>query len=563
MGYKRLGDLLLAAGLIDESELARGLELQKSTKKRLGEVLITSGIISQKQLIEALEVQLGVDYIDLSKTALAPELAHVIPQSMAKKHQIIPIKIEKDEIWLAMSDPLNFMALEDVKRVTRRKVIPVIAASEAVDRAIISLYGSEGAARAIEEMRRETAGDGKQTGIHGISVEDTDIHSAPSIRLVNSIIEQAVSERASDIHLEPREQEMVVRIRVDGMLRNLLTVPRDLQGSVISRIKVMGEMNTSERRVPQDGRANVVVRERNVDLRISTLPTIYGEKMVIRLLDKSQQLTTRHEIGLDDQSLKVYEQLMHSTSGVILVAGPTGSGKSSTMSTMVRELNTETVNIVTLEDPVEYDIPGVNQCQINEKTGMTFAGGLRSVLRQDPDIISVGEIRDGETAEIAMRAAITGHLVLSTLHTSDCCATLDRLYDIGVEPYLTSSALRGIVAQRLARKLCPHCKKAYTPDERELDLLGIPERPGQKFYRGEGCSYCYHTGYYGRTGVFEVLALDKRIRPLVTRRAPRDEVLAEARKEGFRTLADRCRELVLDGTTSAEEAARIIHSVEE
>ena len=564
MAYKRLGDLLVGAGLIDDATLGRALGLQKASKKRLGEALIDSGIITQQQLIEALEVQLGVDFIDLSKTALSPELAHLIPQSMARKHQVVPVKAEKDEVWLAMSDPLNFVAVEDVKRATHRKVIPMIGTAEAVDRAIVSLYGSEGAARAIEEMRRETTAAAETAqSVRANSLDEDDAHAAPSIRLVNSIIEQAVSERASDIHMEPREGEMVVRIRVDGMLRNLITVPRDLQGSVISRLKVMGDMNTSERRIPQDGRANVIAKDHSVDLRISTLPTIYGEKMVIRLLDRSLQITTRYDIGLDEHSMAVYDRLMRSTSGVILVAGPTGSGKSSTMSTMVRELNRESVNIVTLEDPVEYNIPGVNQCQINEKTGMTFSGGLRSILRQDPDIISVGEIRDGETAEIAMRAAITGHLVLSTIHTSDCFATLDRLYDIGVQPYLTSSALRGVVAQRLARKLCPHCKRAYTPSAQELDLLRIEAEPGLQLYRSDGCSYCYHTGYYGRTGVFEVMLVDQELRPQITRRATREELLATAQRSGFRSLADQCRRLVLEGVTSAEEAVRIVHSTEE
>ncbi len=561
MAYKRLGGLLVSAGLITEEELQRALELQRTSKKRLGSVLTESGVITEAQLIEALKVHLGVEFIDLSKTSLPPELTHTVPKSIAKRNSVVPVRLDKEAIYLAMSDPLNFMAVEEVKRVTRRKVIPMIATREAVDRAIMTLYGSENAARAIEEMRRE-AGDEADT-LQAADLGESDSHAAPTIRLVNSIIERAVTERASDVHLEPREREMAVRMRVDGMLRRMLTVPRSLQDSIISRLKVMGGMNTSERKVPQDGRANVTVKQSEIDLRISTLPTIYGEKMVIRLLDKTSRILTPQGIGLDGPNLERYRRLMRSASGVFLIAGPTGSGKSSTMSTMVRELNTESVNVVTLEDPVEYNIDGVNQCQINEKTGMTFASGLRSILRQDPDVISVGEIRDGETAEIVMRAAITGHLVLSTIHTGDAAAALDRLFDIGVEPYLTAGALKGVIAQRLVRINCPHCKKAYSPTDAELKLLGMERAPDLKFYKGEGCPMCFHTGCRGRTGVFEILLIGRELRRLILERADREDVLAAARKDGFTTLAERCQDLAAGGVISAEEAARTIHSTDE
>ena len=565
MAYKRLGDLLISVGLITDADLDRALALQKDSGKRLGSVLIESGIISEQQLIEALELQLGVDFIDLSKLTLNPELIQYIPKNIAKRHNIVPVKVEKDELFLAMSDPLNFMAIEEARRTSRRKIIPMIATADAVDRSIISLYGNEGAARAIEEMRRDVGEEVISSSVITTTDVDSDddSSSAPTIRLVNSIIERAATERASDIHLEPRETQMMVRIRVDGMLRNILTVPTNLQGSVISRLKVMGGMNTTERKIPQDGRANVRVRQTDIDLRISTLPTVYGEKMVIRLLDKSSQIFSRQGIGLDPKNIERYDRLMQNKSGVFLIAGPTGSGKSSTMSTMIRELNTEDVNIVTLEDPVEYNIDGVNQVQINEKVGMTFASGLRSILRQDPDIISVGEIRDGETAEIAMRAAITGHLVLSTIHTSDAVAVLDRLFDIGVPSYLTSGALKGVIAQRLVRKICPNCRKAYTPDDDELKLLGIPRKENMVFYKGEGCPMCYHTGYRGRVGVFEILLVDTKMRRLITERAGYDTMLAAAKENGMTTISDRCRELVTTGVTFSEEAARTIYSTED
>ena len=562
MAYKRLGDLLLSVGLISQGDLERALELQKTTKKRLGKVLTEYGIISERQLIEALELQLGVEFIDLSKTIISPEMAQVLPKSIAKRHNVVPVKIAKDELFLAMSDPLNFVAAEEVKNVTRKRVVPMIATEDAVDRAILTLYGNEGAARAIEEMKREASGGEGEAGVYTTTVGGDDAQAAPTIRLVNSIIERAATERASDIHLEPREGEMVVRMRVDGVLRNVLTVPRNLQGSVLSRLKVMGGMNTAERKIPQDGRANVRARHSDIDLRISTLPTIYGEKMVIRLLDKSAQILSREGIGLEGAQLERYGRLLRSTSGVILIAGPTGSGKSSTMYTMVRELNTEQVNLVTLEDPVEYNIDGVNQCQINEKTGMTFASGLRSILRQDPDIISVGEIRDGETAEIAMRAAITGHLVLSTIHTSDAAATLDRLFDIGVEPYLTASALKGVVAQRLVRRVCPHCRREYEPTDGELELLGMERAPGMKFYRGDGCPMCFHTGYRGRTGVFEILPIRRELRRGIADGLDRERLRALIGQSDFVSLADNCRRLVLEGVTTVGEALRVINSAD-
>jgi len=433
------------------------------------------------------------------------------------------------------------------------------------------LYGSEGAARAIEDMKREiAAGTQAATAQNADNFTasvlggEEDAASAPTVRLANSLIERAALEHASDIHIEPREGDVRVRIRVDGVMHSIMSVPKDLQASLLSRLKIMGGMDITERRIPQDGRAAVRVKERDVDLRMSTLPTIYGEKLVIRLLDKDSQLLTKEKIGLQGEDLNKYLSLIRRPSGVVLIAGPTGSGKSSTMYTMIRELNAEQVNLVTLEDPVEYNVDGINQVQINEKTGMTFASGLRSILRQDPDIIAVGEIRDGETAQIAMRAAITGHLVLSTIHTNDVLSTVDRLLDIGVEPYLISSALNGIISQRLVRRVCPSCAEAYTPSPEELADLGLPARSGQKLYRGKGCPACFGTGYHGRIAVFEILALSHAVRLAINRGAGREELEQIIRREGhFVTLAENARRLALDGTTTTEEARRITTSAAE
>jgi len=475
------------------------------------------------------------------------------------------VRVKKDELYLAMSDPLNFYAIEEVRKAVRKKVVPMVAHSAAVERAIQVLYGNEGAARAIEEMKREAAaGQGNDAAQADMSFAanqiDDSVNNAPTIRLVNSIIERAINERASDIHLEPRESEMVVRMRIDGLMRMILTVPKDLQSSVISRIKIMSGLDISERRIPQDGRFNVRMKDKDIDLRISTLPTVYGEKIVARLLDKSGGKLNKNNIGLTGHDMETFEKMIKCRSGVLLIVGPTGSGKSTTMYAMIGELNKPEVNMVTLEDPVEYNIDGVNQVPINEKTGMTFASGLRAILRQDPDIIGLGEIRDGETAEIAMRSAITGHVVISTIHTNDAVGTIERLEDIGVEPYLVASALRGVISQRLVRRICPQCRTAYTPDDEELSELGLPPQEGLVFYRGAGCPSCFDTGFHGRIAVFEMLVINSRVRRMIAEGASRDEIEQELKKpeNGFVSLRDNAMRLVREGITTTGEMMRVV-----
>ena len=566
MAYKRLGELLVAAGTITEEELEKGLALQKGSKERLGTVLIKNNIITEDKLIEALQMQLGIEFIDLTKVNIPTELAQALPKNIAKQYQVVPVRIVKDELYLAMSDPMNFYAIEEVRKAVRKKVVPMVATSAAVERAIQVLYGNEGAAKAIEEMRREAAASGdtqpSQDSAFVSNQLGDDVNNAPTIRLVNSIIERAINERASDIHIEPRETDLHIRMRIDGLMRPILTVPRDLQSSVISRIKIMSGMDIAERRIPQDGRFNVRVKDKDIDLRISTLPTVYGEKIVARLLDKSGGKLSKDAIGLTGPDLEKYERMLHCRSGVLLIVGPTGSGKSTTMYTMIDDLNTEDVNLVTLEDPVEYNIDGINQVQINEKVGMTFASGLRAILRQDPDIIAVGEIRDGETAEIAMRSAITGHVVLSTIHTNDAVGTIERLQDIGCEPYLISSALRGIISQRLVRRICTDCRQPYTPTDKEISDLGLPPgTPNVTFYKGAGCPHCFHTGYRGRIAVFEMLEVSSRVRNLISRRARREEVEEELKgpESGFVSLRQNALRLVLEGITTGEEVLRVIN----
>ena len=562
--YRRLGELLLAAGTITQEDLEKGLALQKTQKGRLGEVLIANKIITEDQLIEALQIQLGIEYVDLTKITIPTELASAVPKNIAKQYQVVPIRQVKDELYLAMADPLNFYAIEEVRKAVRRKVVPVLARAAAVERAIMVLYGNEGAAKAIEEMRRERPSGGEASvaaeGFAANQLGDDGVTNAPTIRLVNSLLERAITERSSDIHVEPHETKLQVRMRIDGVMRDILTVPSDLQSSVISRIKIMSGLDIAERRIPQDGRFNVKLKDKDIDLRVSTLPTVYGEKIVMRLLDKSGGGVSKEQIGLTGPDLVKYEKMIRCRSGVVLIVGPTGSGKSTTMNTIIHDLNTREVNIVTLEDPVEYNIEGVNQVQINEKTGMTFASGLRAILRQDPDIIAVGEIRDGETAEIAMRSAITGHVVLSTIHTNDAVGTVERLEDTGVEQYLIASALRGVISQRLVRRICPHCREAYTPTEDDLEDLGVEMEPGLQFYRGKGCPDCYDTGYKGRIAVFEMLLINREIRGIINKGGARAEIEQVLRRSdsGFIPLRQNAIRLVREGITTVSEVRRVI-----
>ena len=564
--YKRLGELLLAAGTLTEEELQQGLALQKGTRERLGTVLISNGIITEAQLIEAMQMQLGIEFIDLTRYPIPTELAQAMPKNLARQYQVVPVRMVKDELYLAMSDPMNFIAIEEVRKAVRRKIVPMVATAAGVEHAIQILYSNENAAKAIEDMKREAAASGETASAPDLNfvttqLGDDSVNSAPTIRLVNSMIERAIQERASDIHIEPRESGLYVRMRIDGVMQEILTVPKDIQSSVISRIKIMSAMDIAERRIPQDGRFNVQSRDKAVDLRVSTLPTAFGEKIVLRLLDKSGGYVSREAIGLTGPDLAHYEELLKVRNGMVLIVGPTGSGKSTTMYAMINELNTKEVNLVTLEDPIEYNIEGINQVQINEKTNMTFANGLRAILRQDPDIIAVGEIRDGETADIAMRSAITGHVVLSTIHTNDAVGAIDRLRDIGAEPYVISAALRGVISQRLVRRVCPHCRKAYTPDENELRQLGLSGRTDLQFYRGTGCPECFNTGYRGRIAVFEMLLITPRVRTLIYEQRGRNAIEQELKRpeSGFISMLENGVRLVLSGITSSDEVLRVVN----
>ena len=556
MKSKRLGDILISDGLLTQEQLEEALAQQKQTHERLGAVLIEYGYITEKELIDALRNQLGIDFIDLTKTTIDPSMSRYIPKALAQEYEIVPIQVVRDNLFIAMSDPLNFMAIERARNTSRKNIVPMIASSAAVKHAINILYENVNAAEAMAAMRAEA-------GIREDAVVESEqdaTEEGPTIRLVNSIIERAMVESCSDIHIEPTEGDMQIRMRIDGRLHKVLTIPADLKDSVISRIKVMSHMNIVERRIPQDGRINMKVKGRDVDMRVNTLPTIFGEKIVIRILGKDEKMLTRQGIGMvfAEDNIKV-DRLLANTSGVIMIVGPTGSGKTSTMFTLIREMLNESTNLVTLEDPVEYNIPGATQVQINEKVGLTFASGLRAILRQDPDIICVGEIRDGETAQIAMRAAITGHLVITTIHTEDAVTAIDRLKDMGVEPYLISAGLRGIISQRLLRRVCPHCRTEYVPDQKILENSPIKMLPGQKFYHGKGCDQCFHTGYRGRIGAFEILLMNDELRRAITSNADKQAFReTAARTSGYVTMMQNAEKLVEEGITTVEEVERTI-----
>lgn len=563
MKNKRLGEMLVDAHVLSQDKVEEAVKLQANSGKRLGAVLLENGYITETQLIDVLKIQLGIDFIDVNKEAIDPSMASIVPKSIAEQYHVVPIKLEKDKLILAMEDPLNFRALEAVKQITKYKVTPYIAYASAVERAILVLYENEGASIAIEQMKQERGIDATFEEVAKQSDVTSKSSAAPTVKLVNSILERSLVEGASDIHIEPRENDMAVRIRVDGRLNQMLTIPKGLQDAVISRFKIMSEMNITEHRVPQDGRAQMVGNDGNVvDLRLSSLPTIYGEKIVIRILTRDKNSLTRDGIGITEKDNERFSRILKNSSGLIMIVGPTGSGKTSTLYTMIEELKSETVNMISLEDPVEFQIEGVTQVAINEKIGLTFASALRSCLRQDPDIISIGEIRDGETASIALRAAMTGHLVLTTVHTEDAVSAIDRLRDLGVEPYLIGGSLRGIVSQRLVRKICPNCREEYTPDPEIIDLAGI--NPLNKhFYKGKGCYMCFDSGYKGRTGVFEILTIDSFLRDQISKGINGNELRKLVSERGsFTPMIVNGRDLVEKGVTTVDEIVDNIVTVE-
>lgn len=555
MGIKRkyLGELLIDVGMISREQLEECLEEQKKTGERLGKILKTKSYVTEQQLMEIMEYQLGIPFINLDTITLTASLADYIPVSLARKHKMVPVRVEGRNLYVALDDAVDFIALEDARVVSGLEVLPMLAPEGAIETAITKLYGNEYAETAIKELAAENSDDAS-------SDRDTitsNISNAPIVRLVSSIFEQAVKAKASDIHIEPTESNVRVRMRIDGQLLPVLTIPKKAQSAVLTRIKIIGGMDIAEKRLPQDGRYRLIVGGNEIDVRISSLPTVHGEKIVMRLLDKQNFLISKEKLGFSKDNIKKFDALLNNPHGIILITGPTGSGKSTTLYAMLGALNDKTQNIITVEDPVEYTMPGINQVQVNSKAGLTFSAGLRSILRQDPDIIMVGEMRDQETVGIGIRAAITGHLVLSTIHTNDAPGTISRLVDMGIPAYMLAASLVGILSQRLVKKICPFCKQEYQPSVYELSAAGLPPGYRKPVYYGKGCSSCNESGFKGRTAVHEILVVDREIRNMMANNASVDDIREYAiKKQNMTSIASECVRLMESGITTIQEVIK-------
>ena len=556
---RRLGDILLEANLITEEQLQDALNIQANTGQKLGEILTQEKMVEENQLIHVLEHQLGTLYVDIKKLSIKPEIPKYIDERLARRHCVIPISKTGNILTLAMADPLDIFAIDDVRVTTGLEINPVIAIREDIERAIDNSYENETARQALEEFKQNH----ELQDLENLDEESlSEINNAPVVRLVSSIVKQAVKLKASDIHIEPFEKYVRVRFRIDGDLQEIMTPAKVTHAAIITRIKIMANMDIVEKRAPQDGRIESGFDIEGVDLRISILPTVFGEKVVIRLLDRANFLFSKRELGFTEKNLERFDSIIKNPNGIILVTGPTGSGKSTTLYTVLNELNDMRKNIITVEDPVEYQLEGVNQVNVNVKSGLTFANGMRSILRQDPDIIMIGEIRDSETAEIAIRASITGHLVLSTMHTNDTASTVSRLVDMDVEPYLVSSSVIGVTAQRLVKKICMNCKEEYKATYEEKKILEIDEDTDLTLSRGIGCNVCNKTGYKGRTAVHEIMLVDREVRSLINDGSTIDTIREINMKKGMTTLKQNCVELTLEGITTVQEVLKIAYTLE-
>ncbi len=585
MGRKALGQLLVEKGIISPDDLKTALEAQRSTREKLGRILVDLGMAKEEDILKALSEQLGIPYVDLSQTPPDPSVRNLVPPAMLEKYGCLPLRKEGNKLLVAVSDPTNVLALDDLRAATGLAVEPVLASSEQIKQAL-SGASEEGEARAgagpsLDESIREavsaigTSGSlavkdameaegrafraGQEVDVSVEKLKEL-VEEAPIIRIVNVLFQQAIKERASDIHIEPQRRNVRIRYRIDGVLHEIMTLPKYVHAPLISRIKIMADMNIAERRLPQDGRIHLRHAGKEYDVRVSTIPTTFGEKAVMRILDKESMLMGLENLGFLPDTLAQVEKLIQQPNGMLLSTGPTGCGKTTTQYSILTRLNSVEKNILTIEEPVEYQLPGINQVAVNRKAGLTFATALRSFLRQDPDIIMVGEMRDLETAEIAIQAALTGHLVLSTLHTNDAPSAITRLIDMGVEPFLISATLLGVLAQRLARRICPKCKEPYQPPPEVLADFDLdPDQVKDvTFYRGRGCEYCRHTGYKGRIGIFELMVMNEELADLTLKRAPLAEIRAAARAAGMRTLKEDGVQKVLLGITTFEEVARVV-----
>lgn len=545
MARKRIGELLLEVGLLTPEQLQRALADQQAAQERLGDVLINKGYITQNQLIEVLEFQLGIPHVQLSRFRIDPAILKLVPERLAQTYKVIPFRREGNRLFLAMVDPLDYYVIDDLRMSTGFTIEPAIAASDEIENAINRYYHLQGSVdAAMLSVPTETA------------VDESDVNrvDSPVVRLLNQVLLEAVASRASDVHLDPQAEGIRIRYRIDGVLRTERTLPRNMQSVIIARIKVLANLNIAEQRLPQDGRFEMHEGHHDIDVRVATIPTAFGEKVVLRILDLRAAMLEFRQLGFSEANFAKFEEMLARPYGKVLLTGPTGSGKTSTLYAALRSKATPAVNVLTIEDPIEYQMEGVNQVQVNLATGLTFARGLRAILRQDPDIVMIGEIRDDETAEIAVRAAVTGHLVFSTLHTNDAASSINRLIDMGVEPYMVASALTGVVAQRLVRCVCHHCQVAYKPTSVEEKLLSDRNISVASLVTGRGCAACGNTGYRGRMAIHEVFVMDDGLSRLILERKSDRDYREYALNQGMSTM-------LTDGLAKAAKGLTTVHEV--
>ncbi|NOZ63846.1 MAG: type II secretion system ATPase GspE [Caldiserica bacterium] len=561
-GRKKLGELLLEKGVITEKQLQQALEEQEKTGKLLGRVLVDLGLVKDEDILAVLGAQTGMQEVDISNIEVSPQLLEKVPGPVAKAYKIVPLRMEGNTLLVAMGDPLNIQALDDLRFLLDCDVKGLISNEQAVNEAIDRLYGGE--METVEDLLKELEAEAapleeaEERAVEDIQALEQLAHEVPVVKLLNLVLIQAIKDKASDIHFEPFEDQFRIRYRVDGILYEMVPPPRHFALAVNTRIKVMADMDIAQRRVPQDGRIELHMGGREVDLRVSTIPTVHGESVVMRVLDKSVLMLSLEKLGFAEDDLEKTNKLISKPNGIVLVTGPTGCGKTTTLYACLRKINSPEVKIITVEDPVEYDIEGIHQVQVKQSIGLTFATTLRHILRQDPDIILVGEIRDLETAEMAIQASLTGHLVFATLHTNDSPSAITRLIDMEVEPFLISSTLEAIMSQRLVRVICKVCKEEYEPSPEELELLEMEpsEAKKHKFYRGKGCSACNNIGYMGRTGIYEILLMNEELRRAVVDKASAGEIREIALKYGMKTLRHDGLDKIFKGVTTIEEVVR-------
>lgn len=556
-----IGQLLVESGKITNEQLMTALDIQKESKGQLlGDILVEQGYINDEELAKALAMRLQVPYIDLSKTELSQEAIDKIPEALARKHGVIGVAINNRRLTIATNDPVNFYVFEEIKMISGMDYNTVLASKSGISSIIDKIYSMQNIDTVMDDVNKEYTIEDELAELSDEALSGERVDSAPVVKLANAIVEAAYRAKASDIHIEPFSNITKIRIRIDGDLVEQSQISHAIHNSLVTRFKILSNMNIAEKRVPQDGRFAYKIDGTHLDVRVSSLPTVNGEKVVIRLLSTgASKIMDITELGMTDYNFEMFQSILKSPHGVILVTGPTGSGKTTTLYSALDQLAKPNINIITVEDPVEKQIDGINQVQVNVKAGLTFSAGLRSILRQDPDIVMIGEIRDAETAEIAIRAAITGHLVLSTLHTNDAASTILRLVDMGVAPYLVASSLVGVVAQRLVKLLCPHCKQPVEIDEADMRLLGV-DTP-VKVYGPVGCDECNNTGYRSRTAIHEIIVTSNDIKELIAAEKDAEDINLKAKENGTRLLRENVAELVLDGKTSMEELVRATYSV--